>query len=100
MNFNKSFPRKVEGSNYPVWVDVYLTEEEEKEAEDIARKENFKILAQSIKDAEVMFQKLNLENNQHDLIEVAKSLFEKRASHEVFWKEAKTKEKFDKSEQR
>ena len=31
-----------------------------------------------------------------DLINIAISLFEKRASHEIFWKENAAKEKFDK----
>ena len=32
---------------------------------------------------------------QTDIINMAISLFEKRASHSVYWKESKAKDKFD-----
>jgi hypothetical protein len=93
--FNKSFPRKVEGVSYPVWEDIYLTLEEEKEIEQKARKENYKIMAESIKDAQLMFSKLELTKYQPDITQIARSLFDKRASHVVFWKEELCKQKFD-----
>ncbi|MFP4112343.1 MAG: hypothetical protein ACLFUO_05065 [Candidatus Woesearchaeota archaeon] len=95
MAFSKSFPRRGEGS-YPVWEDIYLTKEEETESENKARKENYKIMAECIKDAQLMFEKMNLTRYQPDIMNVATSLFEKRASHEIFFKEALCKEKFDK----
>ena len=38
MAFSKSFPKP--GEKYPVWEEVYLTEEEEREQEQKAKKEN------------------------------------------------------------
>jgi len=37
----------------------------------------------------------SLKDYQTDLIHIAISLFEKRASHSIYWKESKAKEKFD-----
>lgn len=96
MAFSKSFPRRMEGVSYPVWEDIYLSEKEEEEMETKARKENYRIMMQCIKDSQSLFDKFQLTRYQPDIINVATSLFDKRASHPVFWKEALCKEKFDK----
>ncbi|MBS3153424.1 hypothetical protein J4426_02575 [Candidatus Woesearchaeota archaeon] len=88
MVFSKAFPRQIKGSSYSVWEEVSLTEEEEKEIEERARRENVKLMRQCLEDAERI--------SSDNAIEVAISLFDKRASHVVFWKESKCKEKFDK----
>lgn len=94
MAFSKTFPRTIPGSNYPVWEEVFLTEEEEKEVEEACRRENFQILDSSLQEAKILAIKhgANTEENQ---IRLAIALFEKRASHLVFWKESRAKEKFD-----
>ena len=94
MPFSKTFPKTVSGSNYPVWEEITLTKEEEIEAEENCRRENFRILDRCLEEAKALVIKhsMNMEENQ---INIAVALFEKRASHQVFWKENKAKEKFD-----
>ena len=96
MPFSKAFPKTTKGSNYPLWEEIYLTEEEERLQEVSCRQENIKIMVQCINDAKNIIQQQNLKRFQSDLIRMAIALFEKRASHEVYWKENKAKIKFDK----
>ena len=56
---------------------------------------NIEIMKQCMEDAMRIFNEKNLKRYQTDLISVSIALFEKRASHEIFWKESKAKEKFD-----
>lgn len=92
MVFSKTFPKTVPGSNYPVWEEVALTSEEEKDVEEKCRKENNLLLDHCIQDAKNLAIKNSI--NQEDVVAaLAVALFEKRASHEVFWKENKAKEK-------
>jgi hypothetical protein len=95
MAFSKTFPKNVPGSNYPVWEEIFLTEEEEKQVEESCKKQNFIILDKSIQDARALAIKNGM-NEDNIVAKLAIALFEKRASHEVFWKESKAKEKFDK----
>jgi hypothetical protein len=97
MPFSKSFPRTVEGSTYPHWEEVFLTEEEEKEEERKCREENIKIMKECISDAKEIVMKKTLKDYQTDIVNIAIALFEKRASHAVYWKESRAKEKFDTS---
>ena len=94
MIFSKTFPKPVSGSNYPVWEEIYLTEQEESAAEELCSKENFKLLDQALNEAKMMAIKHGL-NTDENRIKLAIALFEKKASHAVFWKENKAKEKFD-----
>ncbi|MBS3116879.1 hypothetical protein J4421_04760 [Candidatus Woesearchaeota archaeon] len=96
MSFSKTFPKTIPGSNFPVWEEITLTEEEERQAEEDCRRENFRLLDQCLDEAKALAIKhrLNTEENQ---VALGIALFEKRASHEVFWKESKAKEKFDKT---
>ncbi len=96
MTFSKSFPKKSNKSVYPNWEEIVLSNEEEKEIENKARIENNKLFAECVEDAKTLFQEKNLKEYQTDIINTAISLFEKRASHEIFWKENAAKEKFDK----
>ena len=95
MPFSKSFPKTEKGKTYPVWEEVFLTPEEEKEQEIKCRKKNIELMKECIEDAKRIFNEKNLKKYQTDLINLAIALFEKRASHEVYWKESKAKEKFD-----
>ena len=95
MVFSKSFPKKVEGSSYPIWEDIYLSKDEEQKAEVKAREENMEIMKECISDATKISDELKLSNYQSDVVRIACSLFDKRASHEVFHKEEKCKEKFN-----
>ena len=95
MGFSKSFPRTVEGSTYPTWEEIKLTEKEEKEEEVRCRKENISLMKECIEDAKEVMKDKSLKDFQSDLIKVAISLFGKRASHAVYWKESKAKDKFD-----
>ena len=95
MPFSKSFPRTIKGSNYPRWEEIFISEDEETAEEQKARVENIKLMKECIADAKKIFEEEELKRYQTDLIRTAISLFEKRASHEVYWKERKAKEKFD-----
>ncbi len=96
MVFSKSFPRKIQGQAYPQWEEVFLTEGEEVQAEKNARKENIKLMSECISDAEELFEEKDLKKYQTDIVNVSIALFEKRASHSVYWKERKAKDKFHK----
>jgi len=95
MAFSKSFPKTTDKSVYPKWEEVFLTEAEEKEQDELSRKENIKVMQECIDDAKKVFADKKLKDYQTDVIRLAVALFEKRASHSVYWKENKAKEKFD-----
>ena len=87
MVFEKSFPIKSDKSAYPKWVDVTLTKEEEASIDLSARKENLKLMRECLDDARV------LADNPSDVTSIGIALFEKRASHSIYWKERKAKKK-------
>lgn len=95
MSFSKSFPRTSKTSSYPQWEEIFLTEEEEKIEEEKCRSENDKLMKECINDAKNIIKEKDLKDYQTVLIRIAIALFEKRASHSVYWKESKAKEKFD-----
>jgi len=95
MPFSKSFPKTSKTSTYPQWEEVSLTEEEEKAEEQKSREANIHLLKECLDDAVKIMKEKGLSENETELIKIAISLFEKRASHEVYWKENKAKEKFD-----
>lgn len=97
MAFSKRYPKPTEGSVYPKWVEISLTEEEEKQAEAEAREENIKLYRDSLHDAGKIVTEENLKPYQSDVVSIASSLFEKRASHLVYHKEKKCKEKLNTS---
>ncbi|MFH1408439.1 MAG: hypothetical protein ABIH34_00890 [Nanoarchaeota archaeon] len=96
MVFSKSFPKRGDSRTYPEWIEITLTDEEEKAVEDAARKDNIRLLKECIDDAQSIVNDKKLKPFQNDLMQLAKTLFDKQASHVVFWKESKCKEKFDK----
>ncbi|PIN73597.1 hypothetical protein COV20_05225 [Candidatus Woesearchaeota archaeon CG10_big_fil_rev_8_21_14_0_10_45_16] len=95
MAFSKTFPRKVMENAPPVWEEIRLSDEEEQQVEEECRRANFQLLDECLEEAKSLGIKhrINTDENQ---VSLAIALFEKRASHVVFWKESKTKEKFDK----
>ena len=94
MTFSKTFPRTIPGSNYPLWEEVFLSEQEEKEAEEHCRQENFQLMDECLREAKMLAIKHAI-NEDQIRAQLAIALFEKRASHVVFWKESMAKEKFD-----
>jgi hypothetical protein len=95
MVFSKSFPRITEKSTYPVWEEIYLDDAEEKQADLETKNESTSLMKECIDDAKQIILDKNLKDYQTDVISMAISLFEKRASHSVYKKEQKAKEKFD-----
>ena len=94
MAFSKAFPKRSDKSAYPRWEDVGLSEEEEKEVEALAREENIRLFQECIQDARKILADEHLKGYETSLITVAVSLFEKRASHSVYWKENRARDKF------
>ena len=93
--FSKSFPRTSKTFPYPQWEENFLTDEEEKAEEKRCRNENIKLMKECIDDAKSIINEKGLKDYQTDLMHIAISLFEKRASHSIYWKESRAKEKFD-----
>ena len=91
MGFSKRFPKATEGSVYPKWVEVRLTDEEEKQVEQQAREQHVNLFKECVEDAE----KISLGSERSDIISIASTLFDKRSSHVVYMKERKCREKFD-----
>lgn len=96
MAFSKSFPRTIKGSNYPIWEEVSISEEEEAFEDFRCKEENIKLMKDCLEDAKKIIDEKGLRKYQSDLISLSIALFEKRASHSIYWKENKAKEKFDK----
>jgi len=97
MAFSKSYPKQIKGSTYPRWEEISITDSEERLEEQRCKIENMKLMLECIEDAKKIFEEKDLKRYQSDLVRTAISLFEKRASHIVYWKERKCKEKFDES---
>jgi hypothetical protein len=95
MVFSKSFPKTIDGSSYPKWEEVLLSDEEEREIEDIAREDNIKVMKECLDDGKALIEEKGFKGFKEDILKVAIPLFEKRASHTVYWKESRCKEKFD-----
>lgn len=95
--FRKSFPRVSEKSTYPTWEEVYLSEDEEKQVEDFARKENIKLMKECIRNSKIIFGEESLQFYQSDVINIAIALFEKESSHVIYHKESRARDKFDAS---
>lgn len=95
MAFSKSFPRRSDKSNYPIWEDIFLTGDEEEAVEREARVENVRLMKECLDDAKAVLAEKQLKPYQADVTRIAISLFEKRASHAVWQKERKCRDKFD-----
>lgn len=95
MPFSKTFPKSTDKSVYPKWEEVYLTDEEETQCEVECREKNIRVMKQCIEDARSIVSEKKLLESQRAITSIAEALFDKRASHEIFFKEKKAKEKFD-----
>lgn len=95
MVFSKRFPR-TDSKGYTVWEEVTLTNQEEKDIENLSTKENRGLFKRCLEDAKKMMTEENLKDFQTDRVSIAIALFEKRASHTIYWKENLCKDKFDK----
>ena len=95
MVFSKRFP-KTNKKGFTDWIEIQLTDAEEKIQEQRAREENIKLMQECIEDAKRVIREKGLKKYQTDLITLAISLFEKRASHAIYWKEREAREKFQK----
>ncbi len=98
MPYSKNYAKSSDKTVYPKWIEVSLTAEEEREAENLCREKNIGVMKECIADAREIVRGEKLFETQTHIVRIATSLFEKRASHEVFFKESKTKEKFDKQQ--
>lgn len=96
MAFSKSFPRTLKGSSYPLWEEISLTDQEEKEIEFKAKEENIKLMDGCLDQAKKILNNKELNEYQSDIVALAIALFDKIGSHQVYHKESKAKEKFDK----
>lgn len=94
MVFTKSFPITSDRS-YTKWEEVALNEKDELYQEKLAREENIVKMKESIDDSRQIMKEIGLKEYQSDMINIAISLFEKRGSHEIYYKENKAKEIFD-----
>jgi membrane glycosyltransferase len=94
MAFSKSFAKNIPGTNYPVWEEIFLTPEEEKQVEERCKQENSILMDECLREAKHLVIK-NGVNNDNNIVALATALFDKRASHVIFWKENKAKEKFE-----
>lgn len=97
MTFTKNFPKQIKGSPYTKWEEISLTEQEELEEEQRSRIENIKLMKECMEDARIIMKDKGLKDYQTDLVAIAIALFEKRASHSIFFKEKRAKKKFDAS---
>ena len=95
MAFYKRFPKHTEGSVYPKWVEVTLSEEEERSVEKNARDEQVKLFKECVEDAEKLASGRNMKLDQAEIISIASEFFDKRASHVVYLKENRCRAKFD-----
>lgn len=95
MVFSKTFPRTLKNSNYPIWEEITLNDEEEKEIEEKAKKENYELMKECIEDAKIIIQENGFKYYQTDVVNIAIALYDKFASHQVYHKEKKAKERFD-----
>ena len=93
MAHSKSFPR--EEGNSTRWEEVSLTLAEEQAEEERARKENTRLMRQCLDDAGSVMRGKNLQQYQSDMVLLAVTLFGKRASHAVYWKDSRCREKFE-----
>ena len=93
MVFSKSFPREL-NTGSTKWEEMFLTAQEEREREQVARQENLFLVRQCVADARNVLKDEKMMDMQSHVLSLAMTLFRKRASHAVFYKEEKCKEKF------
>ena len=90
----KSFPQTIEGTNMPVWREIDLSHEEEFSEEQKARREYATLMKVCFDDAKRLLEERGMPEYQSDVVNIALTLFRKRASHVTYWKDNKCREKF------
>lgn len=95
MSFTKSFPRTLKGSNYPIWEEISLSAEQEKEVALNSFNENLVLMKKCLDEAKKVLSEKDMKDYQSDVVSLAVALFEKTASHSVYHKEAKARELFN-----
>jgi len=95
MAFFKTFPRTLKGSSYPIWEEVTLSDEEERKAETEAKEENISLIKECIDEAKKILAEKGFKFYQSDVVNLAIAIYDKIASHQIYYKENKAKEKFD-----
>ena len=91
----KTFPRTVDGHSYPVWEEIILSDKEELISEQQAKRENLKLMKRCLDDAKKLLEDMGFREYQSDILGIALTMFRKQASHVVYWKDSRCKEKFD-----
>ncbi len=97
MTFTKSFPKEVPGSRLPEWIEITLSDAEETAVEAIAREQHMLLMKECLTDAQQIVQDKTLKDYQTNIVQIAQALFDKRASHVVWHKEERAREKFEKN---
>lgn len=95
MVFSKSFPRELKDGSTR-WEEIFLSVQEEREREQVARQENLYLVRQCIADSRNVLKDEKMMDMQSHVLSLAMTLFKKRASHAVHYKEELCKKKFQK----
>jgi hypothetical protein len=93
MSFTKAFAKQNNG--YPKWEEVRLSDSEEDEIEKQNREDNIELMAECLEDSKKVMKIKGLRAFETNAVAIAIALFEKRASHTVFRKEQRARDKFD-----
>ena len=93
MVYVKSFPKN--SATPTEWVKIKLSEKDEKEIEKSVRVKNALLFDECLNDATGILRAGALKEYQTNIVNIARALFEKRASHLVYQKEAYCREKFE-----
>ena len=96
MAFSKSFAKNLPGTRYPEWIEINLTGAEENKVEALAREEHLALMKECLSDAKQILKDEELKDFQTNLVSIAITLFDKRASHVVWHKEEAARIKFEK----
>jgi len=95
MVYSKKFLKdSADGSQH--WQEILLSEHEERECEQRARKENLYLVRKCIADARNVVKDERLMDMQSHVLSIALALFKKRASHCAYYKEEECAKKFRK----
>lgn len=74
--------------------EIFLTKQEEREREQVARQENMYLMRQSLADARNIVKDEKLMDMQNHVIQIGIALFNKRAEHTGEYKRKKREEKY------
>jgi hypothetical protein len=93
--YSRSYPRQDE-SGAPRWVEIFLSAQEEREREQIARQENLYLVRQCLSDARNVIKSEQLMDMQSHVLSIALALFKTRAQHASEYKDELCRQKFEK----